>query len=106
MEGSATLTMVTSIPTRRREQQQMARTASGWMAERVAVVGMGGARVGVGEVEGFLDFDLWLVYEGGLNFCKRACQAIGTQGTSAGEGGAAAGEVVEGGGEADCGAGV
>jgi hypothetical protein len=91
--------MVTSIPTRRREQQQMARTASGWMAERVAVVveGMGG---GLWEVEGFLDFDLWLVYEDGLNFCKLAA------GTSAGEGRAAAGEVVECGGEADCGAGV
>jgi len=41
-------------------------------------VGMGGAGVGRGhwggtpEVEGFLDFDLRLVYEGGLNFRKLA----------------------------------
>jgi hypothetical protein len=55
------------MPTRRRLQQQMARTASEWVAERV-VVGMGGPL----KVEGFLDFDLWLVYEDGLKFCKLA----------------------------------
>jgi len=91
MAWSATLTMVTSMPTSRRLQQQMARTASGWVEERV-LAGMGEAPL---EVEGFLDFDLCLVYEGGLNFCKLAA------GTSAGEGGVAAGEVSEGGREAD-----
>jgi len=68
MEGRATLTMVTSMPTSRRLQQQMARTRSEWVA---LVVGEVVTRVD-SKVEGFLDFILWLVYEGGLNFCKLA----------------------------------
>jgi hypothetical protein len=56
------------MPTRRRLQQQMARTRSGWVA---LVVGEAVTR-GDSKVEGFLDFILWLVYEGGLNFCKLA----------------------------------
>jgi len=62
------LTMVTSMPTSRRLQQQMARTRSEWVA---LVVGEVVTRVD-SKVEGFLDFILWLVYEGGLNFCKLA----------------------------------